>query len=57
MKNSILHIKKPSKGLLKLVRKIQAAQYVASHDGEVCPAKWQPGEETLAPSIDLVGKI
>ena len=23
MKNSILHIKKPSKGLLKLVRKIQ----------------------------------
>ncbi|WP_430009822.1 alkyl hydroperoxide reductase subunit C, partial [Methylophaga lonarensis] len=31
----------------ELVRKIQAAQYVASHDGEVCPASWQPGEETL----------
>ena len=41
----------------ELVRKIQAAQYVASHDGEVCPAKWQPGAETLAPSLDLVGKI
>ncbi|GIU28140.1 MULTISPECIES: alkyl hydroperoxide reductase subunit C [unclassified Shewanella] len=41
----------------ELVRKIQAAQYVATHDGEVCPAAWQPGEETLAPSIDLVGKI
>jgi len=41
----------------ELVRKIQAAQYVASHDGEVCPASWQPGEETLAPSLDLVGKI
>ncbi|MDO6620308.1 MULTISPECIES: alkyl hydroperoxide reductase subunit C [unclassified Shewanella] len=41
----------------ELVRKIQAAQYVASHDGEVCPAAWQPGEDTLAPSIDLVGKI
>ena len=40
-----------------LVRKIQAAQYVAEHDGEVCPAAWQPGEETLAPSLDLVGKI
>ena len=40
-----------------LVRKIQAAQYVAQHDGEVCPAAWQPGEETLAPSLDLVGKI
>ncbi|GLX80093.1 peroxiredoxin [Thalassotalea insulae] len=41
----------------ELVRKIQAAQYVASHDGEVCPAAWQPGEATLAPSLDLVGKI
>lgn len=41
----------------ELVRKIQAAQYVASHDGEVCPAAWQPGEETLSPSLDLVGKI
>jgi peroxiredoxin len=41
----------------ELVRKVQAAQYVASHDGEVCPASWQPGEETLAPSLDLVGKI
>lgn len=40
-----------------LIRKIQAAQYVATHDGEVCPAAWQPGEETLAPSLDLVGKI
>ncbi|HET8689061.1 MAG TPA: alkyl hydroperoxide reductase subunit C [Methanosarcina sp.] len=41
----------------ELIRKIQAAQYVASHDGEVCPAAWQPGEKTLAPSLDLVGKI
>jgi peroxiredoxin (alkyl hydroperoxide reductase subunit C) len=40
-----------------LVRKVQAAQYVATHDGEVCPASWQPGAETLAPSLDLVGKI
>jgi NADH-dependent peroxiredoxin subunit C len=41
----------------ELVRKVQAAQYIAEHDGEVCPASWQPGEETLAPSLDLVGKI
>ena len=41
----------------ELLRKVQAAQYVANHDGEVCPASWQPGEETLAPSLDLVGKI
>ena len=41
----------------ELIRKIQAAQYVATHDGEVCPARWQPGQKTLAPSLDLVGKI
>jgi NADH-dependent peroxiredoxin subunit C len=41
----------------ELLRKVQAAQYVASHPGEVCPAKWTPGEKTLSPSLDLVGKI
>ncbi len=41
----------------ELLRKVQAAQYVAAHPGEVCPAKWQPGAKTLAPSLDLVGKI
>lgn len=41
----------------ELVRKIEAAQFVASHPGEVCPAKWKAGQETLKPSIDLVGKI
>ena len=41
----------------ELLRKVQAAQYVASHPGEVCPAKWTPGAQTLAPSLDLVGKI
>ncbi|MBW3085926.1 Alkyl hydroperoxide reductase C [Austwickia sp. TVS 96-490-7B] len=40
-----------------LLRKVKAAQYVAAHPGEVCPAKWQEGEQTLKPSIDLVGKI
>ncbi len=40
-----------------LVRKVQAAQYIATHAGEVCPASWQPGEETLTPSLSLVGKI
>jgi peroxiredoxin (alkyl hydroperoxide reductase subunit C) len=41
----------------ELLRKVKAAQYVASHPGEVCPAKWQEGEKTLKPSLDLVGKI
>jgi peroxiredoxin (alkyl hydroperoxide reductase subunit C) len=41
----------------ELLRKVQAAQFVASHPGEVCPAKWRPGEKTLKPGLDLVGKI
>jgi peroxiredoxin (alkyl hydroperoxide reductase subunit C) len=41
----------------ELVRKVKAAQYVRNHPGEVCPAKWEQGAETLAPSLDLVGKI
>ena len=41
----------------ELVRKVEAALFVANHPGEVCPAKWKQGAETLKPSIDLVGKI
>jgi len=41
----------------ELLRKVQAAQYVAAHPGEVCPAKWKEGAATLKPSLDLVGKI
>ncbi|NLJ12708.1 alkyl hydroperoxide reductase subunit C [Denitrificimonas caeni] len=41
----------------ELLRKVKAAQYVAAHPGEVCPAKWKEGEATLSPSLDLVGKI
>lgn len=41
----------------ELLRKLKAVQYVAAHPGEVCPAAWEEGEETLAPSLDLVGKI
>ena len=41
----------------ELVRKIKAAKYWREHPGQVCPAKWEEGSETLAPSLDLVGKI
>src|SRR3954465_15801621 len=41
----------------ELLRKVKAAQYVAAHPGEVCPAKWTEGAATLTPSLDLVGKI
>ncbi len=42
---------------VELLRKVKAAQYVNAHPNEVCPAKWEEGEATLAPSLDLVGKI
>lgn len=41
----------------ELLRKVEAAQFVAAHPNEVCPAKWKKGDATLKPSIDLVGKI
>lgn len=41
----------------ELLRKVEAAQFVATHPGDVCPAKWKQGAETLKPSIDLVGKL
>ena len=42
---------------VELLRKVKAAQYVAAHPNEVCPAKWEEGDATLVPSLDLVGKI
>lgn len=41
----------------ELLRKVRAAQYVEAHPGEVCPAKWNQGEQTMKPSLDLIGKI
>ena len=41
----------------ELLRKVDAAQYVAEHAGEVCPAKWTRGAATLKPSTQLVGRI
>ncbi|MGB3753190.1 MAG: alkyl hydroperoxide reductase subunit C [Parerythrobacter sp.] len=41
----------------ELLRKIKAAQYVRDNPGQVCPAAWEEGSDTLAPSLDLVGKI
>jgi peroxiredoxin (alkyl hydroperoxide reductase subunit C) len=42
---------------VELLRKIKAAQHVRANPNEVCPAKWEEGDSTLAPALDLVGKI
>jgi NADH-dependent peroxiredoxin subunit C len=39
------------------LRKLKAAKFVAENGGNVCPASWEPGEDTLKPGMDLVGKI
>ncbi len=39
------------------LRKLQAAQFVDTHKGLVCPASWEPGDDTLEPGLDLVGKL
>lgn len=41
----------------ELLRKLQAAKFVSEHKGQVCPASWSPGKDTLKPGLDLVGKI
>ncbi len=41
----------------ELLRKLEAAKFVREHEGMVCPASWKPGDETLTPGVDLVGKI
>lgn len=41
----------------ELLRKLQAARFVREHQGEVCPASWKPGQKTLRPGLELVGKI
>jgi NADH-dependent peroxiredoxin subunit C len=52
-----IHDNAIARDMKETLRKLKAAQYVASHPGQVCPAKWKDGERTLTPSLDLVGKI
>lgn len=41
----------------EILRKLQASKFVREHKGEVCPVNWKPGQKTLKPGVDLVGKI
>ena len=57
IKTAEIHDNAIARDVSETLRKLKAAQFVASHPGEVCAAKGKEGEATLAPSIDLVGKI
>ena len=52
-----LHDNSIGRSAKEILRKLQAAKYTREHPGEVCPASWEPGKETLKISLDLVGKI
>lgn len=52
-----LHDNSIGRSVQELIRKVQAAQFVKEHKGEVCPVEWKPGSKTLKPGLDLVGKI
>lgn len=53
-----IHDNSIGRNIEEIYRKLQASQYVREHKGElVCPARWKPGDKTLKPGVDLVGKI
>lgn len=53
-----IHDNSIGRSATELLRKLQAAKYVYDNGGvNVCPANWHPGEKTLKPGMDLVGKI
>ncbi len=41
----------------ELLRKIEALQFMRSHPGNACPAKWTPGAKTLKPSIKIAWEV
>ena len=57
VKTAEVHSNEIARDVSETLRKLKAAQYTAANPGQVCPAKWKEGAKTLAPSIDLVGKI
>lgn len=52
-----LHDNSVGRSAKETLRKVQAAQFVEKNQGKVCPASWEPGDDTLEPGLGLVGKI
>jgi peroxiredoxin (alkyl hydroperoxide reductase subunit C) len=57
IKTMEVHDNAVARDVQETLRKLKAAQFVAANPGQVCPAKWKEGAATIAPSLDLVGKI
>ena len=52
-----IHDNSIGRSTAEILRKLQAAKFVNEHKGQVCPASWKPGDKTLTPGMDLIGKI
>ena len=57
LKSFEIHDNSIGRSAEEILRKLQAAKFVREHKGQVCPASWKPGKDTLKPGLDLVGKI
>lgn len=57
VRSADIHDNSIGRSVKEVLRKLQAANYVRQHGGEVCPVEWEAGAKTLKPGIGLVGKI
>ena len=57
IKSYDLHDNDIGRSCVDILRKLEAAKFVSEHKGQVCPASWKPGDKTLKPGVDLIGKI
>jgi peroxiredoxin (alkyl hydroperoxide reductase subunit C) len=57
LKTIDIHDNSIGRSAKEILRRVKAAKYVSENPGLVCPASWEPGEKTLKPGVDLVGKI
>lgn len=58
LKTMEIHDNSVGRSAKETLRKLKAAKFVRDNGGvQVCPAAWEPGDDTLKPGMDLVGKI
>lgn len=57
LKTIEIHDNSIGRSAKEMYRKLEASKFVREHGGNVCPANWEPGSDSLKPSVDLIGKI
>lgn len=57
LKSKDVHDNSIGRSIHEILRKLQAAKFVSENEGLVCPASWKPGQKTLKPGMELIGKI